>query len=120
MLLTCVVFSLSFATLETIYRLIKNNSTTTIGQTIITFVWSPIIITHYKLIPYPYSILLFPINVWSCEIVSGYFVLYLFNKRLWNYTGKYVYFNRMISLYWCWYWLFLGCVINQYFKYVLV
>ena len=47
MIINCIIFSLGYSIIETIYRQIKYNKTTTVGQTIITFIWTPCIIYHF-------------------------------------------------------------------------
>lgn len=114
MILDTLFFTLIYASIETGYRFLTNGSTTTIGQTIITFIWSPIIIKHFHIIPYPYNILIFPVNIWLCEIVSGYYVLLFYNTRLWYYSDNLSFCNHFISLYFSGYWIILGYCINKY------
>ncbi len=108
-----------YALIESTYRYYNQKKYTTLGQTIITFVWSPFIINHfYYFNNYDienYGILLFPFNIWLCEITSGYISLYFFNIRFWNYNDNLTFFNKMISLYFYPHWLSLGIIINYLF-----
>jgi hypothetical protein len=115
------ILTSGYAFIESSYRYYNKKKYTTLGQTIITFSWSPIIINHvYYFQNYNienYGILLFPFNIWLCEITCGYLFLYIFNKRFWNYNDNLTYFNKMISLYFYPHWLFLGIIINYLFAF---
>ena len=110
------LFSSGYAFIETIYRYYFYKKSTTLGQTIITFIWTPMILNHFYYFQYyefnNIAIILFPFNVWLCELSSGYICLYFFNKRFWYYNDSLTYFNHTISLYFAPYWLCLGFILN--------
>lgn len=110
------IFSSGYALIETIYRYYHYKKVTTLGQTIITFVWSPMIVNHFYYFRYynydNIAIVLFPFNIWLCEILSGYFFLYLLNKRFWYYNDSLTFFNHTISLYFASHWLCLGFILQ--------
>ena len=60
------------------------------------------------------SIILFPFNVWICELIIGQYLLYVFNKRIWYYNDNYSYFNGFITLNYFIYWLYLGLLFNMF------
>jgi hypothetical protein len=110
------IFSSGYALMETIYRYYHYKKVTTLGQTIITFVWSPMILEHFYYFRYyeidNIAIILFPFNIWLCEILSGYLSLYLLNKRFWYYDDSLTFFNNTISLYFAPHWLCLGFILQ--------
>ena len=42
--------------------------------------------------------ILFPFNIYLCEIIGGGVMYNIFGIRAWNYTYKYAMFNGMIAL----------------------
>ena len=122
MILYCILFSLGYAGIETVYRQINSGEVTTVGQTLITFIWTPVIIYHFSYFGTKGGIILFPINVWLCEIIFGNILYYLWDYRLWYYNDTFSYFNNTISILFFPYWLTLGICINitiYWFDYLL-
>ena len=111
------LFSLVYAVVETIYRKIASNTVTTFGQTVITFIWAPVIVYHFNYFDYWSSIVLFPLNIWLCELMCGGFMLYFYNKRYWFYNDNLSFFNGLISIYFTIYWILLGYIINIFLTY---
>ena len=118
MILYCILFSSCYGIIETIYRQIKKGTFkyTTMGQTCITFLWTPCIIYHFTYFQ-NYGIILFPFNVWLCEIIFGNLFLFVFKKRLWYYKDNLSFINNTISIYFFSHWLILGILINLFLKY---
>jgi hypothetical protein len=113
MIFYCFIFSFSYAAIESIYRYYTNGNITTLAQTGITFLWTPIILYHFEFIENnTVKILLFPINIWTCEIIFGNLLLYFFNYRAWFYNDKLALLNGIISLSFTHYWIVLGILIN--------
>ena len=95
------LFGSGYAFIETMYRYYLYNRTTTLGQTIITFVWTPsskpfLLFRYYEFDNI--AIILFPFNVWLCEITSGYICIYFLIKDF-GIIMIVTYFNNNISLY---------------------
>lgn len=115
MIFYCFIFSFSYATIETIYRLITSGNVTTVAQTAITFLWTPVILYHFEIIENnTIKILLFPINIWICELLFGNLLLYFFNYRAWYYNDELALINGTISLSFIHYWVSLGFLINNF------
>ena len=74
------ILTSGYAFIESSYRYYNKKKLTTLGQTIITFTWSPLIVNHIYYFQSNdieiYGILLFPFNIWLCELASGYISLY--------------------------------------------
>ena len=59
------------------------------------------------------GIALFPIAVWSIEIVQGYALIFLFRRNVaWWYHGRDAFFRGTIKLGHWWAWLLLGVAIE--------
>jgi hypothetical protein len=117
-------FSIGFAVVEFFFTgLIKNNKLclqefsltkcyTTLPQFYANLIYIPLLITINDYFDFPYYLLIFPFNVWLCEIIVGNYIYYTFNIRVWHYIDNKSYFNGFITLNYFWYWLFLGCLFN--------
>ena len=117
MLNHCLIFTFSYAIIETVYRQSTSGKITTLGQTIMTFIWTPILVKHFQYIENQHiAIILFPINIWICELFLGYASLYLFNNRFWYYDDELALFNGLISLSFTHYWLGLGIAIKTFLE----
>ena len=113
MLLYCFIFTIGYGLIETLYRQVTTGDSTTLGQCIITFLWTPMIIYHYRNINNKIvRIILFPFNVWLCELLFGSILLYGFNIRLWLYDDVLSYFNGLITIAFFGYWVSLGIAIE--------
>ena len=110
------LFTSMYAIIETVYRQINYGRYTTIGQTVITFIWSPCIILHYWIFDDDFlSVLLFPFNIWLCEYIFGYLFLYYANMRFWKYNDNLTFCDGVISFYFGGYWFLLGIVLHDFF-----
>ena len=115
MLKYCFIFMIGYASLENIYRQLTNGELTTLEQSIITFIWTPIIIKHFTIIKNKkYRILLFPFNIWLCEIIFGNLLLYYNNTRAWYYDDILALFNGLITLSFTLHWILLGLIIDTF------
>ena len=115
-LMNAFLFTTMYAMIETAYRQIYYGKYTTFGQTLITFLWSPFIVLHFLLINDHFlSVVLFPFNIWLCEVIFGYLFLTYWNMRFWNYNDKLTFFNGIISLYFGGYWFILGIILHDFF-----
>lgn len=113
-LYTSLIYTVSFALFEeclrTIIRYIETNDKpycthTTITQMGITFLWSPMIILHKSIDNIILRCIFYPFNIYLCELIFGSILLYIYNKRIWKYDGKYAYFNGLISLQYYFVWI---------------
>ena len=110
------LFTSMYAIIETVYRQINYGRYTTLGQTLITFLWSPCIILHFWIFNDDFfSVLLFPFNIWLCEYIFGYLFLYYGNMRFWKYNDDLTFCDGIISFYFGGYWFLLGIVLHDFF-----
>eukprot|EP01116_Phalansterium_solitarium_P010309 TRINITY_DN2495_c0_g1_i1.p2 TRINITY_DN2495_c0_g1~~TRINITY_DN2495_c0_g1_i1.p2 ORF type:complete len:191 (-),score=77.54 TRINITY_DN2495_c0_g1_i1:183-755(-) len=72
--------------------------------------WSPVChFLFFELVQETWlRILLFPINVWLAEIFMGSFLKTFWQRRPWNYTGRWAYFDGNITLLYGPLWVLLG------------
>lgn len=118
------LYSISFGILETSFRqfdvkiLKKENlhNYTTLHQFFLTFAWSPIFFHHKKIKNKYIKYLLYPINIYLCEIIGGNILLHIFNFRAWHYNDKFALFNGMITLSYFPLWMCLGYFENKIYK----
>jgi len=106
----CIIVSVGFATIESIFRWYHDNGFTTIEQFIMNFIYTPIMIHLYKKIikNWYIRIICFPFNVWIAEILMGTYLLHVHEKRVWYYNDEYAYLDGMITLSFVHYWMILG------------
>jgi len=110
-----IVFTSAYAVIETGYRQLFYGRYTTLGQTLITFLWTPCILIHFKIFDDDfYSVMLFPLNIWLCEILFGLYFLKSWGLRFWFYNDSFAFFNNMISLSFYGFWVLLGIVIHDF------
>jgi hypothetical protein len=101
-----IIYAIGFGVIETITRQIDIyvfnvqpiHSYTTFPQFILTMIWTPLILQHKKINNPIIRCMLFPVNIYMCEIIGGNIILYAFNYRAWHYTDNYAMFNGMITL----------------------
>lgn len=118
-----LIYPIGYAFIETIYRTIKHKLygdsqfiRTTKEQFIITLLWSPIIdICMFESIYW--TAVVFPINIWLCELIFGYILLKYFKTRAWYYDDTFALFDGNISLAYCIHWIILGIVLHYYQQY---
>jgi hypothetical protein len=118
------IYSVFFGILETSLRqfdikiLKKENlhNYTTLHQFFLTFAWSPIFFYHKKIKNKYVKYLLYPVNIYLCEIIGGNILLYVFDFRAWHYKDKFTLFNGMITLSYYPLWMFLGYVETKIYK----
>jgi len=115
MILHAGIISFTYALIETSFRQIRNGTLkyTTPGQTLITFVWSPFILQHFSYFQ-TNAVILFPFNIWTCEILFGNVLYYHGCQRLWYYNDTFSLCNHTITLKYYFHWLILGKIIQQY------
>jgi hypothetical protein len=119
-----IIYACGFAIIETslrqyIHYYFKKHSThlyTTPHQFILTMIWTPMLLLH-KNIKYPIiKCLLFPINIYLCEIIGGNIMFYFFNYRAWYYYDRYAFFNGTITLSFYPLWIILFFIENYGYK----
>jgi len=70
---------------------------------------------YAQLVPDPMTrLLLFPLNVWTAEIVWGYFFMLAWRRRAWHYRDRFSFFHGNITLFYLPYWLLLGAMHEAY------
>ena len=111
----CFIFTLSYGIIESVYRKLTSGEITTIGQSVITFLWTPVIVSYFDTIDNQYlSIGLFPLNIWSCELITGGLSLYIFNTRYWYYDDNLSCCKGLISFSFIPHWVLLGYTIRSF------
>lgn len=115
MLFHCCFISFTYALIETLSRQIRDDSLkhTTPGQTLITFVWAPFMLQHFSYFQ-TNAVILFPFNIWTCEILFGNILDYHGCQRLWYYNDTFSLCNHTITLKYYLNWLILGKILQQY------
>lgn len=125
--ITSSIYSVGFSIIETSFRqfdiiVLKHKNLhkyTTLHQFFLTFSWTPIIIMHKKINNIYLRYLLYPINIYMCEIIGGNILLHIFNFRAWYYNDKYALCNGMITLSYFPLWIMLGYIEDKiYFGYI--
>lgn len=110
-----IFFTSAYALIETGYRQLLYGKYTTLGQTLITFLWTPCILLHFQIFNDEiYSVVLFPFNIWLCEVLFGLYFLKSWGLRFWFYNDSLSFFNHLISLSFYGYWFLLGMVIHDF------
>lgn len=120
------IYAIVFGLIETITRQIDIYlfestliySYTTIQQFILTLLWTPILLQHKKIKKDWLRCLLFPINIYFCEICGGNIMYYIFNVRAWHYTCKYAMFNGMIALEYYPLWIIIYFIEHYGYKFL--
>jgi hypothetical protein len=92
---------------------------TTKHQFILTMIWTPMILLHKKINNKFMRCLLFPVNIYACEIIGGNILLHIFNYRAWYYKDKYSLFNGMITLSFYPIWICLYFMEDYFYKKIL-
>lgn len=122
-----LVYAIGFGILETIVRQLDyyyfninpSYKYTTFTQFIITFCYSPFIIYHKKLIKSKFiQYLLFPLNIYLCEIIFGNLLLY-YDYRAWHYTDNLALFNNTITIYYYPVWILLYFIENLFYNRII-
>jgi hypothetical protein len=119
-----IIYAFGFGIIETITRQIDIHvfnmrpihSYTTFPQFLLTLTWTPFILQHKKIKNKYIRCLLYPINIYVCEIIGGNIILYVFNYRAWHYTDNYAMFNGMITFNYYPFWVGLYFVENYAYK----
>jgi hypothetical protein len=77
--------------------------------------FSPIFINHFFSIAKTniFIILMFPLNVWMCQIVKGYAFFYFYNKKVEPYVGEGTYFDGFVKFSRFKLWWLLGVVTGK-------
>lgn len=123
----CFMYSSTFAIIETIFRQLSNYlcgsndyGYTTLTQYALTFAWTPLFILHKNIGNSILRIFLFPVNVYSCELIGGSLIWYFFGYRVWCYYGYFAMFNGFITLSYLPYWIALGLIEDYvYHRYLI-
>jgi hypothetical protein len=101
-----ITYALGFAIIESIIRQIDIHILnlqpihpyTTFPQFLLTMLWTPFILKHKNIQNKIFRYFLFPLNIYTCEIIGGNILLYFFNYRAWYYIDNLALFNGMITL----------------------
>ena len=83
----------------------------TIAQFLANVLLLPFFFTLYPLLlnSSVLRVILFPLFIWSLEIIEGYVLIFMFGKNIaWTYSGKDAFFNGNIKLGYFKLWLILG------------
>jgi len=95
---------------------------TTFTQWAINILYLPFfwVVYQYLIPDWRLRILLFPFNIWLCEIIEGYILMFLFGYNpAWVYRGPLAFFHGNITLsYWI-YWQMLGVPVEFGTHYLL-
>eukprot|EP00698_Gefionella_okellyi_P004010 TRINITY_DN13719_c0_g1_i1.p1 TRINITY_DN13719_c0_g1~~TRINITY_DN13719_c0_g1_i1.p1 ORF type:complete len:201 (+),score=15.50 TRINITY_DN13719_c0_g1_i1:44-604(+) len=72
--------------------------------------WTPIChFLYFHFVTNAYlRVLLFPINVWMCEICTGYYLAFVWQRRAWLYDDAWAYLHGNITLAYAPHWMGLG------------
>jgi hypothetical protein len=105
LIIISIIYAIIFGICESSFRyfthFIKMNDTeikyTTYNQFIISMIWTPILLLHKKIKYKWLRYILYPFNIYLCEIILGGLLLIFFDTRAWHYMDKYSHFNGLIS-----------------------
>lgn len=122
-----IIYAIGFGIIETMSRqfdihvlnVTPIHSYTTTHQFLLTMAWTPIMLEHKKIKNNILRCLLYPINIYACEIIGGNIIMYSFNYRAWHYTDKYAMFNGMITLSYYPVWIGLYFIENYFYRKII-
>ncbi len=123
-----IIYAIGFGIIETITRQIDIYlfditpiySYTTFPQFLLTLTWTPIVLEHKKIKNNILRCILYPINIYICEIIGGNIILYIFNYRAWHYIDNYALFDGMITLSYYPLWIALYFIENFFYQKILL
>jgi len=87
----------------------------------VNILYTPILLFFYHaLVPTAFlRVILYPINIWTLEVVAGYILIFIFGYNpAWEYFGKYAYFSGNIKLDYAVPWIILGLFVEIVFPFV--
>lgn len=125
-LFICMIYAIAFAFIETFFRQFINfifdydhYPYTTIEQFALTFNWTPLLLLHKKINNYFIRGILFPFNIYLCELIGGAILLYMFNIRVWHYRDTMALFNGFITLSYYPLWLLIYIIEDYIYHNIL-
>jgi len=104
--------NLPFRNRKNFFHQLYHQGHTTIEQYLVTFFSIPFINDQYRaLLPSAMlRIALFPLNLWAIEIVAGYYLLKVWQRRAWFYEGPHAHCDGLITFAYWHHWLGLGVI----------
>jgi hypothetical protein len=122
-----IIYAIGFGIIETITRqfdiyvlnITPLHSYTTFPQFLLTMAWTPFILEHKNIKNDILRCLLYPMNIYMCEIIGGNLILHGLKYRAWHYTDNYAMFNGMITLSYYPVWIGLYFVEDYFYKKII-